>query len=96
MKIAIEVNNSDLDKLTEELKQMSIEKLDTLQKTDSVQFVCMIEPSKFRTINEQIKQSYKNGSIEVLVAHMSNKEVQGIEEVGEVDLQVREEWKKTQ
>ena len=56
------------------------------------EIVSLIDPSEFRSLFDVIKKKYQNASIEVLENNISNKEQENINEVGKVELRVREEW----
>lgn len=52
----------------------------------------MIEPSKYRPLSEITKNELENAVIEVLVAHVANREKTDLADVATVNLSIRPEW----
>jgi len=93
MKIQLIVSQEKKEDLLTELQNILVVPTDQFEETGKWHMICMIEPAKYRTIEDILKNKLQDGSMEVLIAYVMNKEVTDIENAGTVNLQIRADAK---
>jgi len=95
MKLEITCLLANKDKLLSELEKIGI-KVDVSteihEKGENFGLTLLIEPAKYRIIDNMLKNILKDGIVEVLIAYVANKEVTDIESAGTVNLEIRPDY----
>lgn len=95
MKVEITCKLENKQKLFEELEKIGIKTevlTDISEKAENLGVSIIIEPAKYRMIDNILKNILKNGIVEVLIPYVANKEVTDIESAGTVNLEIRPDY----
>lgn len=98
MKIDISCKETNKEKLFLELEKIGVNiplKKEAFLKKDeeNFSFSLLIEPAKYREIDNILKSVLKDGMVQVLIPYVANKEVTDIETAGTVNLEIRPDYK---
>ena len=96
MKIEITCLLANKVKLLAELEKIGINvdsSTEIHEKEEKFGLSLLIEPAKYRIIDNMLKNILKDGIVEVLIAYVANKEVTDIESAGTVNLEIRPDYK---
>jgi len=94
MKIEITCRLENKEKLFGELEKIGLNKPNEIhEKAENFGVALLIEPAKYRIIDNILKSVLKDGIVEVLIPYVANKEVTDIESAGTVNLEIRPDYK---
>lgn len=97
MKIEITCLSSNKEKLFKELEKIGVNPPSNKDSTniveDTLHIFLLIEPAKYREIDNIFKSILKEGNVQVIIPYVANKEVTDIESAGTVNLELRPDYK---
>jgi len=90
MKVQLNIAKDKKESLVKELQEIQVVVKEEFTEGEKSHLICLIEPSKYRSIEDILKNKLQDGSMEILNQYVTNKEVTDIEKAGTVNLQLRE------
>lgn len=98
MKIEISCKAINKEKLFVELEKIGVnislkKEIKSNQDEENFAISLLIEPAKYREIDNTLKSVLKDGMVQVLIPYVANKEVTNIESAGTVNLEIRPDYK---